>query len=110
MQLQQRQRMASTITELFGYSPHLPIRGREAGEEITGVSISTANLYEDTARLDMVTATDVARFRSLPDSQIRALEFGRQWKTTIDEKALAFTATTNLPPAKVYEQAIIAEL
>ena len=42
--------------------------------------------------------------------QIRALESGGQSTTTIDQVALAFTAPSNLPPAKVYEQAIIAEL
>jgi hypothetical protein len=46
----------------------------------------------------------------LPDGQIRALELGGQSTTTIDQVALAFTAPSNLPPAKVYEQAIIAEL
>jgi hypothetical protein len=46
----------------------------------------------------------------VPDGQIRALESGGQSTTTIDQIALAFTAPTNLPPAKVYEQAIIAEL
>ena len=46
----------------------------------------------------------------VPDGQIRALEFGGQSTTTIDQVALAFTAPSNLPPAKVYEQAIIAEL
>jgi len=46
----------------------------------------------------------------VPDGQIRALKFGGQLTTTIDQIALAFTAPTNLPPAKVYEQAIIAEL
>lgn len=47
---------------------------------------------------------------ALPDGQIRALESGGQSTTTIDQIALAFTAPTNLPPAKVYEQAIVAEL
>lgn len=47
---------------------------------------------------------------AMPDGQIRTLEFGGQSTTTIDQIALAFTAPTNLPPAKVYEQAIIAEL
>jgi hypothetical protein len=46
----------------------------------------------------------------VPEGQIRALEFGGQSTTTIDQVALAFTAPSNLPPAKVYEQAIIAEL
>lgn len=44
------------------------------------------------------------------DGQIRALELGGQSTTTIDQVALAFTAPSNLPPAKVFEQAIIAEL
>lgn len=47
---------------------------------------------------------------AVPDGQIRALVSGGQSTTTIDQIALAFTAPTNLPPAKVYEQAIIAEL
>ncbi len=46
----------------------------------------------------------------VPEGQIRALELGGQSTTTIDQVALAFTAPSNLPPAKVYEQAIIAEL
>jgi hypothetical protein len=45
-----------------------------------------------------------------PDGQIRALELGGQSTTTIDQVALAFTAPSNLPPPKVYEQAITAEL
>jgi hypothetical protein len=44
------------------------------------------------------------------DGGIRALVLGGQTTTTIDQVALAFTAPSNLPPAKVYEQAIIAEL
>lgn len=44
------------------------------------------------------------------DGQIRSLVSGGQLTTTIDQVALAFTAPKNLPPAKVYEQAIIAEL
>lgn len=44
------------------------------------------------------------------DGQIRTLVSGGQTTTTIDQVALAFTAPKNLPPAKVYEQAIIAEL
>jgi len=47
---------------------------------------------------------------AVPDGQIRALELGGQSTTTVDQVALAFTAPSNLPPAKVYEQAIIAEL
>jgi hypothetical protein len=46
----------------------------------------------------------------VPDGQIRPLELGGQSTTTIDQVALAFTAPSNLPPAKVYEQAINAEL
>jgi len=46
----------------------------------------------------------------LPDGQIRALVSGGQSTTTVDQVALAFTAPKNLPPAKVYEQAITAEL
>ena len=46
----------------------------------------------------------------VPEGQIRALKLGGQSTTTIDQVALAFTAPSNLPPAKVYEQAIIAEL
>lgn len=47
---------------------------------------------------------------AVPDGQIRALVSSGQSTTTIDQIALAFTAPTNLPPAKVYEQAILAEL
>jgi hypothetical protein len=47
---------------------------------------------------------------AVPAGKIRALEFGGQSTTTIDQVALAFTAPSNLPPARVYEQAIIAEL
>lgn len=46
----------------------------------------------------------------VPEGHIRALELGGQSTTPIDQVALAFTAPSNLPPAKVYEQAIIAEL
>ncbi len=46
----------------------------------------------------------------VPEGQIRTLELGGQSTTTIDQVALAFTAPSNLPPAKVYEQAIKAEL
>lgn len=46
----------------------------------------------------------------VPEGQIRRLECGGQSTTTIDQVALAFTAPSNLPPARVYEQAIIAEL
>lgn len=44
------------------------------------------------------------------DGQIRSLEVIGQFTTTIDQVALAFTAPSNLPPPKVYERAIIAEL
>jgi hypothetical protein len=47
---------------------------------------------------------------TVPNGQIRALELVGQSTTTIDQVALAFTAPSNLPPAKVYEQAINAEL
>jgi hypothetical protein len=47
---------------------------------------------------------------AVPDGQIRSLELGGQTTTTVDQVALAFTSPSNLPPAKVYEQAIIAEL
>jgi hypothetical protein len=46
----------------------------------------------------------------VPQGRIRALELGGQSTTTVDQVALAFTAPSNLPPAKVYEQAITAEL
>ncbi|SFN25000.1 Restriction endonuclease NotI [Nitrosospira briensis] len=46
----------------------------------------------------------------VPDGQIRSLELIGQYTTTVDQVALAFTAPSNLPPPKVYEQAIIAEL
>ena len=46
----------------------------------------------------------------VPNGQIRRLEPGGQATTKIDQVALAFTAPGNLPPAKVYEPAIIAEL
>jgi hypothetical protein len=46
----------------------------------------------------------------VPVGQIRALVSGGQSTTTVDQVALAFTAPKNLPPAKVYEQAITAEL
>jgi hypothetical protein len=42
--------------------------------------------------------------------KIRPLHLGGQFTTTVDSVALAFTAPSNLPPAKVYEHAIIAEL
>jgi hypothetical protein len=40
----------------------------------------------------------------------RRLQKVGQFTTTVDAVALAFTAPSNLPPPKVYEQAIIAEL
>ena len=47
---------------------------------------------------------------AVPDGQIRTLELQGQATTTVDQVALAFTAPSNLPPPKVYEQAIRAEL
>lgn len=44
------------------------------------------------------------------DGEIRELHLFGQSTTTVDQVALAFTAPSNLPPAKVYEQAIRAEL
>ena len=44
------------------------------------------------------------------EGQIRELHLFGQSTTTVDQVALAFTAPSNLPPAKVYEQAIRAEL
>lgn len=41
---------------------------------------------------------------------IRPLQLVGQFTTTVDSVALAFTAPSNLPPPKVYEQAINAEL
>jgi hypothetical protein len=41
---------------------------------------------------------------------IRSLICGGQMTTTVDQIALAFTAPMNLPPAGVYEKAIMAEL
>ncbi len=41
---------------------------------------------------------------------IRPLQFGGQLTSTIDQVALAFTAPSNLPPPRVYENAISAEL
>jgi Restriction endonuclease NotI len=45
-----------------------------------------------------------------PAGQVRALEAGGQFTTTIDQVALAFTAPANLPPAGVYQEAIELEL
>jgi Restriction endonuclease NotI len=42
--------------------------------------------------------------------EIRSLDFGGQLTTTVDQVALAFTAPSNLPPPRVYEEAISAEL
>jgi hypothetical protein len=42
--------------------------------------------------------------------EIRPLVFGGQLTTTVDQVALAFTAPSNLPPPRVYEAAIAAEL
>jgi hypothetical protein len=42
--------------------------------------------------------------------QVRPLQRVNQFTTTVDSVALAFTSPSNLPPPKVYEQAIIAEL
>ena len=46
----------------------------------------------------------------VPEGKIRKLVLGGQSTTTVDQVALAFTAPSNLPPPKVYEQAIRAEL
>ena len=46
----------------------------------------------------------------IPAGQIRALEVGGQFTTTIDQVALAFTSPANLPPAGVYQDAIELEL
>lgn len=46
----------------------------------------------------------------VPAGQIRPLQAKGQFTTTVDQVALAFTAPSNLPPPKVYEQAIVAEL
>jgi hypothetical protein len=42
--------------------------------------------------------------------KIRPLQLIGQFTTTVDSVALAFTAPSNLPPPKVYEQAINAAL
>lgn len=42
--------------------------------------------------------------------KIRPLEMVGKLTTTVDQVALAFTAPSNLPPARVYEQAIVASL
>lgn len=47
---------------------------------------------------------------TVPDGQIRHLELFGQFTTTVDQVALAFTAPSNLPPPRVYEHAIKAEL
>jgi hypothetical protein len=46
----------------------------------------------------------------VPDGEIRELKLLGQATTTVDQVALAFTAPSNLPPPKVYEKAILAEL
>jgi hypothetical protein len=46
----------------------------------------------------------------VPDGEIRELKRLGQATTTVDQVALAFTAPSNLPPPKVYEKAILAEL
>jgi hypothetical protein len=54
------------------------------------------------------------RWYDLAESSVpgisRALILGGQRTTTVDQVALAFTSPSNLPPARVYEQAIVAEL
>lgn len=40
----------------------------------------------------------------------RGLQLGGQFTTTVDQVALAFTSPANLPPARVYEEAIKREL
>jgi hypothetical protein len=45
-----------------------------------------------------------------PEGELRPLQLGGQFTTTIDQVALAFTAPADLPPAGVYEKAIKAEL
>jgi hypothetical protein len=47
---------------------------------------------------------------AVPNGRIRELKLGGQITTTVDQVALAFTAPKNLPPPKVFEQAIRAEL
>jgi len=47
---------------------------------------------------------------AVPDGHIRPLSHRGQFTTTIDQVALAFTAPANLPPPRVYEQAIREEL
>lgn len=44
------------------------------------------------------------------EGSVRELHLFGQFTTTVDQVALAFTAPSNLPPPKVYEQAIRAEL
>jgi hypothetical protein len=44
------------------------------------------------------------------EGSLRPLVCGGQLTTTIDQVALAFTSPSNLPPPRVYEQAIRAEL
>jgi hypothetical protein len=47
---------------------------------------------------------------AVPDGGVRELQLFGQATTTVDQVALAFTAPSNLPPPKVYEEAIRAEL
>lgn len=47
---------------------------------------------------------------TVSSGMIRKLEFGGQFRTTVDQVALAFTSPSNLPPPNVYEEAIKAEL
>ena len=47
---------------------------------------------------------------SVPAGRIRPLEHRGQFTTTVDQVALAFTSPANLPPSKVYEQAIRSQL
>lgn len=46
----------------------------------------------------------------IPEGQLRTLDLCGQSTTTIEQIAMAFTAPKDLPPARVYEQAIISEL
>jgi hypothetical protein len=46
----------------------------------------------------------------VPAGNLRGLVPGGSFTTTIDQVALAFTAPSNLPPPKVYEEAIRSEL
>jgi hypothetical protein len=46
----------------------------------------------------------------VPEGSIRSLRLDGQFTTTIDQVALAFTAPSNLPKMRAYEEAIRAEL